>query len=50
MIVPAGINEAVGTKHVLRKLGLSPHEIVASGDSITHSSNSLSVRWPWQTH
>lgn len=33
MILPAGINKAVGTKHALRKLGLSPHEIVAAGDS-----------------
>ena len=33
MILPAGINKAVGTKHVLRRLGLSPHEVVAVGDS-----------------
>lgn len=33
MILPAGINKAIGTKHVLRRLGLSPHEIVAVGDS-----------------
>ena len=33
MVLPAGINKAVGTKHALRKLGLSPHEIVAAGDS-----------------
>ena len=33
MILPAGINKAVGTKHALRRLGLSPHEIVAVGDS-----------------
>jgi len=33
MVLPAGINKAIGTKHVLRKLGLSPHEIVAAGDS-----------------
>jgi hydroxymethylpyrimidine pyrophosphatase-like HAD family hydrolase len=33
MILPAGINKAVGTKHALRKLALSPHEIVAAGDS-----------------
>jgi HAD superfamily hydrolase (TIGR01484 family) len=33
MILPAGINKAFGTKYALRKLGLSPHEIVAVGDS-----------------
>lgn len=33
MVLPAGINKAVGTKHALRRLGLSPHEIVAAGDS-----------------
>jgi hypothetical protein len=33
MILPAGINKAVGAKHALRRLGLSPHEIVAVGDS-----------------
>jgi HAD superfamily hydrolase (TIGR01484 family) len=33
MVLPAGINKASGTKHALRKLGMSPHEIVAVGDS-----------------
>jgi hydroxymethylpyrimidine pyrophosphatase-like HAD family hydrolase len=33
MILPTGINKASGTKYALRKLGLSPHEIVAVGDS-----------------
>ncbi|WP_300779399.1 HAD-IIB family hydrolase [Enhydrobacter sp.] len=33
MILPTGINKAFGTKHALRKLGMSPHEIVAVGDS-----------------
>jgi HAD superfamily hydrolase (TIGR01484 family) len=33
MVLPPGINKASGTKHALRKLGLSPHEIVAVGDS-----------------
>jgi HAD superfamily hydrolase (TIGR01484 family) len=33
MVLPTGINKASGTKHALRKLGLSPHEIVAVGDS-----------------
>jgi hypothetical protein len=33
IVLPAEINKAGGTKHVLRKLGLSPHEIVAVEDS-----------------
>ena len=33
MIVPTGINKASGTRFVLRKLGLSPHEIVVVGDA-----------------
>lgn len=33
MILPTGINKASGTKYALRKLGLSPHEIVGVGDS-----------------
>lgn len=33
MILPTGVNKASGTKYALRKLGLSPHEIVAVGDS-----------------
>jgi HAD superfamily hydrolase (TIGR01484 family) len=33
MIVPTGINKAFGTKFALRKLGMSPHEIVAVGDA-----------------
>lgn len=33
MVLPAGINKAFGTKYVLRKIGMSPHEIVAVGDS-----------------
>jgi hydroxymethylpyrimidine pyrophosphatase-like HAD family hydrolase len=33
MVLPTGINKASGTRYVLRKLGLSPHEIVAIGDA-----------------
>jgi len=33
MVLPAGINKAVGVKYALRKLAMSPHEIVAVGDS-----------------
>jgi hydroxymethylpyrimidine pyrophosphatase-like HAD family hydrolase len=33
MILPTGVNKASGTKYALHKLGLSPHEIVAVGDS-----------------
>jgi hypothetical protein len=33
MVLPAGINKAVGTKYALRKLAISPHEIAAIGDS-----------------
>ena len=33
MVLPTGINKASGTKYALRKLGMSPHEIVAVGDS-----------------
>jgi phosphoglycolate phosphatase (TIGR01487 family) len=33
MVLPAGINKAVGAKYALRKLSMSPHEIVAVGDS-----------------
>jgi hydroxymethylpyrimidine pyrophosphatase-like HAD family hydrolase len=33
MVLPAGINKATGTKYALRRLGLSPHEVVAVGDS-----------------
>jgi HAD superfamily hydrolase (TIGR01484 family) len=33
MVLPTGTNKASGTKHALRKLGMSPHEIVAIGDS-----------------
>ena len=33
MVVPTGVNKASGTRYVLRKLGLSPHEIVVVGDA-----------------
>ncbi|MGE3241848.1 MAG: HAD-IIB family hydrolase [Pirellulales bacterium] len=33
MILPAGVNKATGMNYVLRKLGLSPHEVVGVGDS-----------------
>ena len=33
MILPTGVSKASGTKYALHKLGLSPHEIVAVGDS-----------------
>ena len=33
MVLPTGINKAYGTKYALRKLGMSPHEIVGVGDS-----------------
>jgi hydroxymethylpyrimidine pyrophosphatase-like HAD family hydrolase len=33
MILPTGVDKASGTKSALRKLGMSPHEIVAVGDS-----------------
>lgn len=33
MVLPAGVNKAAGTKLALRKLGMSPHEVVAVGDA-----------------
>src|SRR5688572_757327 len=33
MVLPAGINKASGMKLALRKLGMSPHEVVAVGDA-----------------
>ena len=33
MVLPTGINKATGIKYALRKLDMSPHEIVAVGDS-----------------
>jgi hydroxymethylpyrimidine pyrophosphatase-like HAD family hydrolase len=33
MVLPAGINKAAGLKLALRKLGMSPHEVVAVGDA-----------------
>jgi HAD superfamily hydrolase (TIGR01484 family) len=33
MVLPAGVNKATGMGHALRKLGLSPHEVVGVGDS-----------------
>jgi HAD superfamily hydrolase (TIGR01484 family) len=38
MVLPTGINKASGLEHVLRKLGLSAHEVVAVGDSENDSS------------
>lgn len=33
MILPAGVNKATGIEYVLRKMGLSRHEVVGVGDS-----------------
>lgn len=33
MVLPPGINKAAGTSLALRKLGMSPHEVVAVGDA-----------------
>ncbi len=33
MVLPAGINKGTGLKLALRKLGMSPHEVVAVGDA-----------------
>lgn len=33
MVLPAGINKATGLKQALRRLGMSPHEVVAVGDA-----------------
>jgi hydroxymethylpyrimidine pyrophosphatase-like HAD family hydrolase len=33
MVLPAGINKATGLEYALRKLGLSPHEVVGIGDA-----------------
>jgi HAD superfamily hydrolase (TIGR01484 family) len=33
MVLPAGINKAIGMSYALRKLGLSAHEVVGIGDS-----------------
>ncbi len=33
MVLPAGVNKATGLYFALRKLGLSPHEVVSVGDS-----------------
>ncbi|HEX6138295.1 MAG TPA: HAD family hydrolase [Casimicrobiaceae bacterium] len=33
MVLPAGINKAAGLKLALRRLGMSPHEVVAVGDA-----------------
>lgn len=33
MVLPAGVNKATGLKQALRKLGMSPHEVVAVGDA-----------------
>jgi hydroxymethylpyrimidine pyrophosphatase-like HAD family hydrolase/energy-coupling factor transporter ATP-binding protein EcfA2 len=33
MVLPAGINKATGLKAALRRLGLSPHEVVGVGDA-----------------
>ena len=33
MVLPPGVNKATGMVHALRKLGLSPHEVVGVGDS-----------------
>jgi hydroxymethylpyrimidine pyrophosphatase-like HAD family hydrolase len=33
MVLPSGINKAAGMKAALRRLGMSPHEVVAIGDA-----------------
>jgi len=33
MVLPAGVNKASGMKQALRRLGMSPHEVVAVGDA-----------------
>jgi hydroxymethylpyrimidine pyrophosphatase-like HAD family hydrolase len=33
MVLPTGVNKATGMNYALRKLGLSPHEVVGVGDS-----------------
>ncbi|REK16553.1 MAG: HAD-IIB family hydrolase [Planctomycetota bacterium] len=33
MVLPCGVNKATGVDHALRKLGLSPHEVVGIGDA-----------------
>lgn len=33
MVLPAGVNKATGIEYVLRKMGLSRHEVVGVGDS-----------------
>jgi len=33
MVLPPGVNKAAGLKLALRKLGMSPHEVVAVGDA-----------------
>lgn len=33
MVLPAGVNKATGMDFALRKLGLSPHEVIAVGDA-----------------
>ena len=33
MVLPAGVNKATGMEFALRKLGLSPHEVIGVGDS-----------------
>lgn len=38
MVLPTGVNKASGLRYVLRKLGLSAHEVVAVGDSENDSS------------
>jgi HAD superfamily hydrolase (TIGR01484 family) len=38
MVLPAGVNKATGMDFVLRKLGLSRHEVIAVGDAQNDSS------------
>ena len=33
MVLPAGVNKATGMEYALRKLGLSPHEVIGVGDA-----------------
>jgi HAD superfamily hydrolase (TIGR01484 family) len=33
MVLPTGVSKATGMKYALRKLGLSPHEVIGVGDS-----------------
>lgn len=46
MILPTGVNKASGMEAALRKLGLSPHEVVGVGDSANDHSFLLRSECP----